>query len=278
MLFAAAAVIVLLKAWQGWRLGVVRQVIGLAAVAAATVCGYFGSGAMGTLLASMLPLPERLLGAAGGVLLGGLVYVAITILSAILFNKTSDQGLAIIRIGYGLLGAAIGAIYGLVIVGALALGLRVLGSIAETKLGIEKNAHLGGSKAARADPLARRLAAAKHAVEAGPGGAILRAVDPLPESTYSTLAKLAALAANSRNIERLADYPGIRPVMQHPKVAALIKDPELAKAITEHRYLALLSNPRLVAAADDPELSERLRAIDLEKALDYALRKPGPAK
>ena len=273
VLLIGAALIVLFKAWQGWRLGLVRQIVGLGALALATGCGYFGAGAVGALLSPMVPFPERVLAVAGGIVLGGAVYLAITIVSAILFKKTSDQGVTLVRIGYGLSGAAIGAVYGLVLVGAFALGLRLLGSVAETKLGIEKNAHFGGGKPAKRDPLATQLAALKRAVESGPGGVVLRVVDPLPETTYSTLTKLATLVSNSRSMERFVTYPGVRPVMQHPKVAALVNDPEVSKAIAEHRYLALLSNPRLVAAADDAEVSARLRAIDFEKALDFALRK-----
>lgn len=278
ILLVAAAAIVLLKAWQGWRLGLVRQIVGLAALAAGTACGYLGANTMGALLSPILPFPERVLAVAGSVALGCVVYLAITIVSAILFKKTSDQGVTLVRVGFGLMGAAIGAVYGLVLVGALALGLRLLGSVAETKLGIEKNAHFGGGKPAKTDPLANQLAAMKQAVETGPGGAVLRAVDPLPESTYATITKLATLASNSRSIERFINYPGVRPVMAHPKVAALVNDPELLKAISEHRYLALLSNPRLVAAADDVEVNARLRAIDFEQALNYALHKPDAAK
>ena len=65
----------------------------------------------------------------------------------------------------------------------------------------------------------------------------------------------------------------VRPVMDHPKVVALLSDPEVSNAIAQRRYFSLLRNPRLVAAADDPEVSARLRAIDFEKALDTALRK-----
>lgn len=277
-LLVAAAMVVLLKAWQGWRLGLVRQVVGLVALAVAAGCGYFGSGAVGALLSPLLPFPEQVLGAVGGIVFGCVVYLAITIVSAILFKKTSDQSVTLVRVGYGLSGAAIGAVYGLVLVGAFALGLRLLGSVAETKLAIETNAHFGGGKSAKKDPLARQLAAIKEAVEAGPGGAVLRALDPVPESTYSTLTKLATLVSNAQSMERFVNYPGVRPVMQHPKVAALVNDPEVSKAIAEHRYLALLSNPRLVAAADDAEVGARLRAIDFDKALDYALRKPETGK
>ncbi|MGB8169193.1 MAG: CvpA family protein [Chthoniobacteraceae bacterium] len=275
-LFALA--VILLKAWQGWRLGLVRQVVGLGALAVATGAGYYGSAAAGGVLSTMLPFPAQALAAIGGLLAGLVVYLTITILSAVLFKKTSDQGVTLVRVGYGLAGAAIGAVYGMVLVGALALGLRLLGSVAETKLGIEKNARFSGGKPAKRDPLAARLAAAKEAVEAGPGGALLRAVDPLPETTYATLNKLATLASDSRSIERFIQYPGVRPVMAHPKVLALINDPEVNKAITEHRYLSLLSNPRLIAAANDAEVAARVRAIDFEQALDHALHKPDSAK
>ncbi len=271
----AALMIVLLKAWQGWRLGLVRQVVGLVALAVAAGVGYFCAGAAGGLLSAVVPVPEQVLAVVGGLLLGFVVYLAITIVSAVLFKKTSDQGVTLVRVGYGLAGAAIGAVYGLVLVGAFALGLRLLGSVAETKLGIEKNAHFGGGKAGKRDPLASRLAAIKEAIEESPGGVIVRAVDPLPENAYSTLTKLAKLVSNSRSIERFMSFPEVRPVMEHPKVVALLSDPEVNKALSERRYLSLLSNPRLVAAADDAEVSKRLRSIDLEKALDHALQGGG---
>jgi hypothetical protein len=260
----------LFKAWQGWRLGVVRQIVGLGALVVAAGCGFLGSDAAGAILSPLLPFPERVVAAVGGVLLGFAVYLAITIVSAILFKKTGDQKVTLVRVGYGLAGAAIGAIYGLVLVGAFALGLKLLGAVAETKLAIEKNPQFKGSKP-KTDALAGRLAEIKQAVEDSPAGAILRAVDPLPAATYSTLTKLATLVSNPRSMERFVHYPGVRPVMEHPKVVALLGDPEVTKAITERRYLALLSNPKLVAAADDPEVAARLRAIEFEKALDYAL-------
>lgn len=275
LLTVAAVLVVLLKAWQGWRLGVVRQIIGLAALALGAGFGYLGSGAVGAILGSVLPFPERALAVVGGVLLGAMLYLGVTIVSAILFKKTSDQSVTLVRVGYGLTGAAIGAIYGLVLVGAFALGLRVLGSVAETKLALEKNSVFGGGRSAKKDPVATRLAAIRQAVEASPAGPVLRAVDPIPEGAYTTLTKLATMVSTPKSIQRFVEYPAVRPVMEHPKVNALISDPEVSRAITERRYLALLSNPKVVAAADDPEVAARLRSIDLVKALDYALRKPG---
>ncbi len=274
LLWVAAGVVIVFKAWQGWRLGLVRQVISLGALAVGIGCGVLGGRAVGAMLSSVLTFPEQVLSAVGGLLLGFGVFAAISILSAILFKKTSDQGIALVRVGYGLSGAALGAFYGLLLVGAFALGLRLLGVVAETKLAIEKNAYLAGGKVRAPDPFAKRLATVKASIEAGMVGAVLRKVDPLPETTYSTLTKLAALVSDSRSIGRFLGTEGVRPVMDHPKVVALLSDPEVSKAIAQRRYLALLSNPRVVAAADDPDISKRLRSIDYEKALDAALRKP----
>jgi membrane protein required for colicin V production len=272
LLLVLAGLLVLVKAWHGWRLGVVRQVFGLAALALGWGCGYMGARTVGALLAPLVPLPERVLAALGGMALGLVVYLSITIVSAILFKKTGDQTVTLVRLLYGLGGALIGAVYGLALVAVFALGLRLLGSVAETKLALERAPLFRASRGATSDVLAQKLAAAKLALEAGPAGTMLRRVDPVPTSAYSVLTKLATLVASQRSMERLASYPGVKPVLEQPKVAALMNDPEMNRALAEHRYLALISNPRLIAAADDPEVARRLRAVDLEKALDYALR------
>ncbi len=274
-LFAIAALVVLLKAWQGWRLGIVRQLASLGALALASICGLLAAPAMGVILRPFLPLPEKALAPLGGLLLGLVLYVAIGIVCAILFKKTGDQKVTLVRVGYGLAGAVVGAVYGVMLVWAFAVGLRLLGVVAETKLAVEKNPHFGGQRPTRVGSLASRLAELKKALEAGTVGSMLHAVDPLPETTYATFSKMATVASNAKAMERMIAYPGVKPVMDHPKVVALLSDPEVNKAITERRYLSLLSNAHLVAAADDPEVAARLREIDFQKALDYALRERG---
>ena len=59
--FVAAALLVLFKAWRGWRLGVVRQIAGLVALIAAWVCGIFGGKLVAPLLRELWPGPDRLL-------------------------------------------------------------------------------------------------------------------------------------------------------------------------------------------------------------------------
>jgi hypothetical protein len=63
----------------------------------------------------------------------------------------------------------------------------------------------------------------------------------------------------------------------HPKIAALRDDPEVARAIRDGDFLALLRHPKVIAAANDSEVLKQLGSFDLQKALDTAL-KPKPAK
>jgi MFS family permease len=111
-LLAVAALIIALKAWHGWRLGVVRQAIGLLALAAAVVAGIVGAPIAEPMLDSFPEVPDAARILVAGVLLGVTVYLVITLFSAVLFKKTEHQTIGVIRFGYGLGGVVLGAIAG----------------------------------------------------------------------------------------------------------------------------------------------------------------------
>lgn len=270
-LLIAAAVLILLKMWQGWRLGVVRQLVNMGAAVVAGGFAVLGASAAGAFLKPFLSFPAQLLVVVGGLVLGVLIFGFITIVGALLFKKTGDQSVTVVRVGFGITGAALGAVYGVMMVIAFAMGLRLFGTLAEAKLAIEKNPRPGAARVAP-DPRAVKLVELKKELETGPIGSVLRHVDPLPETTYATLTKMATLTGNQKGMQRFMNYPGVRSVMDNPKVAAVFSDPEIQRAIHERRFMALLSNPRLVAAADDPDVTSRLKALEFEKALDYALQ------
>lgn len=279
--FAAAAVLVLFKAWRGWKLGAVRQVTGLIALVAAALCGLFGGTLLAPLLRSVWPGPDRVLAVAGGLVLSLTVWLVITLVSALVFKKTEHQSVGLVRFGFGLVGALVGAGYGLILVWLLILAARLLGTVAETQLAVEKNPRVRSAAAATpapAGPVIGGLAHLKQALEHGTVGAVVEQIDPLPGTVYSTLGKLGRTVADPRSMERFAQYPGVRPLLQQPKLAALFHDASIAKAAGSRDYLALLSHPRVVAAANDPELAAMLRRVDLEKALDFALAAPEEKK
>ena len=60
---------------------------------------------------------------------------------------------------------------------------------------------------------------------------------------------------------------------EHPKIAALHSDPEIAKSLIAQDYFALVRNEHIIRAANDREIGELMAKFEFEKALDYALSK-----
>ncbi|MEA3208919.1 MAG: hypothetical protein QOE70_1976 [Chthoniobacter sp.] len=275
-----AVLVVLFKIWHGWRLGVVRQLISLGAMVAAALCGFLGGPMVGPLLRGVLPYPDRLLAVFGGMLCGLVVWLVISIVSAIVFKRTAQQSVTLIRLGYGFAGAAVGAVSGLLLVWVTVLAIRLFGSIAETQLTIEKNPQFRAPRPSApgspggAHPVLAGIARLKRALEPGLVGAISARLDPIPASVYTRLTRFGQVVSDPKTIDRFITYPPVRSLLKYPKVAILFSDLEVSRAMAEHRYLALLAHPRVVAAANDPELAAALRRLDLENALDYALGKP----
>jgi hypothetical protein len=275
----AAVLVVGWKVWRGWRAGVARELINLMALACAYLMAVFG----GRMLAPLLRpfgIPDGLLGIAGGALLGVTVFLAITISGAILFKKTSQQSVAAVRFGYGLAGAAIGGVMGLFIVWIAILGIRLLGTVAETR--IEAAKHPVRSIRGKLTPTpipqepsrwVRNLANIKHALEQGAAGAVVEQVDPIPGTLYSLLSRVGQMISNEQSIDRFLAFPGVKTLTEHPKIAALQKDPDIARDLIAGNYLALVRNDRIIRAANDEEIAELMSKFEFEKALDYALRK-----
>jgi uncharacterized membrane protein required for colicin V production len=126
VLLAVGAIIVLLQAWRGWRLGIVRQVISLLAIVLAYAAAFLGGRHLVPFLRP-IGLPDQLLGIAGGALLGTFVFLGVSLLGAVLFKKTSDQSIGLIRFGYGASGALVGGLFGVFLVWVAILGIRCSG-------------------------------------------------------------------------------------------------------------------------------------------------------
>jgi hypothetical protein len=125
-----------------------------------------------------------------------------------------------------------------------------------------------------AGAMIRGLAHMKQSLEQGTAGAMVQQVDPIPGTLYSILHKLGMMVSDEKSVDRFLNYPGVKPLLAHPKIAALQTDPDITRDILNRNYLALLRNPRIVTAANDTEIGELMRKFEFEKALDYALRRP----
>lgn len=271
--FVAAAMLVFTQMVRGWRLGVVRQLINLLALIVAYPVAIF-AGRLAAPLFRPLGYPDILISLVVGSLLALIVYACIASAGAILFRRTNQQDIGLIRLGYGAGGSFIGMIFGFITVWLAVLGIRVLGTVAETEMQVASHPVAGSRDTTvhiRPSPFASRLARMKESLEHGATGAVMERVDPLPHSAYSVVAKLSRVAASPESMSRFMDYPGTKPLSQHPRILALQNDPLIVRQIEERNYLALLKNENIVAAANDPEVTALVKRFDLEKALDYAL-------
>lgn len=280
--FAAAAVVVLLQTFRGWRLGIVRQIAQIVALGGAYVCAWILGPQIAPFL-KPLGLPNPVLVALGGAAVGLFVYVAVSAVSAVLFKKTSDQSVGLVKLGYGLTGALVGMLFGIFIVWVGMIGIRVLGTVAETNVSAAKRLpSSGGTLEVRGsemeglepNPMVRSLVELKNSLEEGPTGTVVEHLDPVPGGVYRTIEKLGLMIGNSNSLLRFMDYPGVKPLAEHPKIRALQEDPEIAKQVSNRDIFALIRNPNIVAAANDPEIMKLMGQLEFEKALDYAVGKP----
>jgi hypothetical protein len=284
-----AIVLILFEVIRGWRLGIMRQLMRVAAVAAGYAAAYFGGDLLVPLLRSALKMPDIVISVLGGAILAVAAYGIISSLGTILFKRTAQQS-GVVRLVYGLSGALLGVFFGAFFVWLLLIGLRSIGSIAEaqvearTKSPGHRNASSPSAQSRLpdeslpkpepdSDSLMTLLARLKNSVELGAVGGVVKKTDVAPMGAYKTLGEMGTVLANPETARRFLDSPGARELSEHPKIVALRNDPEIAEMLAQGRLFDLLRDSRVVDAINDPTLAEQVKKFDLKNALDYAAKK-----
>jgi len=285
-----AIVLILFEIIRGWRLGILRQMMRVAAVVAAYAAAYFGGNLVVPLLRSMVTVPDMVLSALGGAVLALLVYAVVASLGRVLFKRTAQHSSSLVRFAYGLSGAMVGFLFGAFFIWLVLVGIRSVGSIAEAqvqarpKIEANRNSNSPSTPSRRADDASPRtdldadsrmtlLARLKNSVELGPVGEVVKKTDVMPAGVYQTLSEMGTVLSNPETARRFLSYPGLKEFSEHPKIIALRNDPEITEMITQGRLVDLLRDPRVVEAANDPTLTERAKKFDLQKALEFAAKK-----
>jgi hypothetical protein len=284
-----AIVLILFEVIRGWRLGIMRQLMRVAAVVAGYAAAYFGGDLLVPLLRSSVRMPDIVISVLGGAILAVAAYGIISSLGTILFKRTAQQS-GVVRLVYGLSGALLGFCFGAFFVWLILIGLRSIGSIAEAQVearakGPGNNNVPGPSARSRlpdasspkpeldSDSLMTLLARLKNSVELGAIGGVVKRTDVAPMGAYKTLGEMGTMLANPETARRFLESPGARELSEHPKIVALRNDPEIAEMIAQGRLFELLRDPRVVDAVNDPTLVEQVKHFDLKKALDHAAKK-----
>lgn len=268
---ASAGLWLLASTCVGWRRGIVRQTASLLGLVIAVFAGFW----LSPLIAPIVPalgLPSFLKPLLGGIVVGVTIATGVSLLSHIIFKKTEDQGLGLIRLFYGFAGAGLGLIYGLAILGLAAWGVRFFGSFAE---GLNKGANEANTKAKKhvlTEP--PPLVSTKRMLEASLAGNVLEKLDPLPPHLYPRVQKVGQILTNPTAAERLLADPSMEVFSKNAKILSLRSDPSLQEALRAGDVWAVLRNPKVQLAAADAQLLTTLRTVDLDKVLDRALAPP----
>jgi hypothetical protein len=254
---------------NGWRKGPARMLIKIFALAA----GYVAALLLGEVVAPLLkPLGfadvvNLVLARAQVALIAYFIAVGC---GAILFKRTGQQELGLVRFLYGVSGAAIGLAFGAVMVWLLLIFVRVTGLFTPPAASGD-----GGGMAARILGVVRDW---KGEIENGPVSGIVKAVDPLRERDYETAERAGQLIGNPERLRRFWESAALREWAADERVKQLANDQELQKLVTARDFAAFLRHPRVVAFMNDPELIARARRTDFEAALREAVPELKKAK
>ncbi len=278
--YLICGVLLLWNLIRGWRAGPARMAVAFGAVAAGYLAALLGGDLLVAPLRAVLGYPDVVLLGVGRALAGMVGYFLVVGIGAVLFKRTSQQGVGLLRLLYGLSGALLGLLFGVCVVWALVVSVRLLGSLAEGRLAPggstnkEENADV---TSAMATQVLITSQAWKKELEAGAIGPIVKVADPLPTRDYERVNRLGRVLAKPESMRRFLESPTIKPIVRDPRFQALAADPEIAKLATQGNYSALLRRPKLVEFLNDPAVQARIKEIDLDAALLYAApEKPAP--
>ena len=255
-LIYGAALFLLWEILGGWRRGLIRAALHFGAFVASGFLGLLAGQGVASLIGIFMPGISFLAGLVVGSVVALLVLGICLFLSAVLFKRTSQQPPGLVRWLFGAGGAVFGLLTGLFILWSGITLIRAGGAIAQANpdsTGFSKN-----------------LVDLKSSLEKGPLGGVVQSIDILPTETYDRITRLGELSKNPDAMMRFLDDPGVQKIMAHPRVQALMDDPQVLQAAETKNFTVLMQSRTILNAATDPSLQKLVAELDLEKALDRA--------
>jgi hypothetical protein len=282
-----AVVLILFEVVRGWRLGLLRQLVRVAALAAAYAAAVFGGRLLVPIARPFLKMPDIVLSILAGAVLALVIYAFVTSMGMVLFKRTGQQNSKLVQLIYGFAGAVVGLFFGAFILWTIVASVRAVGAVADAQIRSQASSPEAGQSATlRALAVRRRffsepntgstalatsLARLKNSLELGPLGNAVKQTDPVPLKTYEMLEKVGRVFSSPERAQKFLTFPGARELSEHPKIIALRDDPEISEMIAQGRFLDLIQDQRLIDAANDPALANRIKKFDLQRALDYSV-------
>ena len=266
--------------WSGWRQGVARQLMTLAAIACAYAAAWYGASSAAPVFA-FLKYPPQVTKIIGGTAVGCATFLGLHGLRRWLFRLTAQQKNPRVRLSYRILGAILGVAFGSLVF-LLTTGLvRAVGTVAKSRLDdIEKEKQIPANLPPPEDPgpLVRNFAKLGTALDEGKSGEFLQRYDNVPAThVFAILAKVGIMVSRMDAVDRFLSYPGVEKLVSHPKLLAVKNDPEVAELLNNHSFVRLLRHEKVLALATDGEFNTLMKQMQFEKALDFALQPGKPS-
>lgn len=260
--------------WNGWRQGVARQLMTLAAIACAYTAAYYGASSAAPVF-GFLNYPPQITKLIGGAAVGCATFIGVHGLRRWFFKRTAQQKNEGARLSYGILGAIIGVAFGSLLF-LITTGLvRAVGTVAESRIEDIENEKKIAPALLPEDPgpLVRNFAKLNSALGEGASGKFLKRYEAAPLThAFATLAKLGIMVSRPEAVDRFLSYPGVEILAMHPKLVAVKNDPEIFKLLNDGSYVSLLRHSKVLALASDAEFKALMEKMEFEKALDFALK------
>jgi uncharacterized membrane protein required for colicin V production len=276
--YTVAAICVAALGWSGWRQGVLRQLMTLAAIGCAYAAAYYGASSAVPVFA-FLKYPPQVTKLIAGAAVGLATFLGVHGLRRWLFKRTADQPKVSMRLSYGILGAILGVAFGSFMFLVTTGLVRAVGTVAQSRMeDAENEKHLPNAEPPPdPGPLVRNFAKLNTALDEGASGKFLKRYDAVPAThVFATIAKVGIMASRPEAVDRFLRYPGVAKLAQHPKLVEVKNDPEVLKLLENHSFVKLLRHEKVLALATDPDFKAAMEKMEFEKALDFALEKQKP--
>jgi hypothetical protein len=258
----------------------IRQLVRVAALAAAYAAPVFGGGLLLPIARPFLKMPDIVLSILAGAVLALVIYALVTSVGMVLFKRAGQQNSQLVHLIHGFAGAIVGLVFGAFFLWLIVASIRAVGAVADAQIRSQANSPEAGQRRrflsepnAGSTALATSLARLKNSLDLGLPGKALKQTDPVPLGTYEALGKVASVFSSPERAQKFLTFLGARELSEHPKIVALRGDPEISEMIAQGRFLDLLQNQRIIDAENDPTLADQIKKFDLQKALNYAIQK-----
>lgn len=277
--YGAWLLFVALLGWNGWRQGVARQLMTLAAIGCAYAAAFYGAPSAAPVFA-FLKYPPQITRLIAGSALGCATFLGLHALRRIFFKRTAQHQGKGARLSFGILGATVGVAFGsLVFLVTTVFLSKAIGVAARSRVEQHEREVRAHVPAPSEEPgaLVRGFAKLGTALDEGASGRLLHRYDNTSMArAFATIAKLTIMVSRPEAVDRFLSYPGVEKLSKHPKLLAVKNDPAVAQLLASNSFIRLLRHEKVLALAGDAEFNALMQQMEFDKALEFALTPPDP--